>query len=180
MFNTLLPISARPVSLGQLARDVDRLFEMTSRVAPSFNQGTHAAWPGLNAWQDGSDFIVEAEIPGFSIDDIQVDVSEDTITVRGQREQHTPEGATTLRRERSVSRFERSLRLPAPIDAEGVDASLTNGVLQIRMPIAQSARPRRVQIKAGQQGQIGSASSSRGALPGKPETKSEQPEPAAS
>lgn len=178
MFNTLLPISARPVSLGQLAHDVDRLFEMTNRMGSVFGESPRAAWPGLNAWQDGSDFFVEAEIPGFSIDDIQVDISEDTISIRGQREQHTPEGATTLRRERSVSRFERSLRLPAPIDADGVDASLTNGVLQVRLPIAQAARPRRVQIKAGQQGQIGQAS--RGALPGKPETQSEQPEAAAS
>lgn len=176
MLNTLLPISARPASLGQLARDVDRLFEMTGRMNPTLSEGARPAWPGLNAWQDGEGFVVEAEIPGFGIEDIEVDVSDDTIRIRGQREQRTPEDANVIRRERSVTSFERSLRLPTPVEHDGVEATLTNGVLQVRMPIAQSARPRRIQINAGTPAAFTGRSST--ALPGNTEQAQSEHHPA--
>ncbi len=168
MLNTLLPITARPSALSQLSRDVDRLFEMTLGT----NSPTTNAWPGLNAWQDDDCYVVEAEVPGFGIDDIQVDVNENAITIRGQRERSTPSGASTIRSERSVTRFERTFRFPSAIEHEQIDASLNNGVLQVRAPLAESARPKRIEIRQGETKRIGS--SSRNALPGSaPQTEPE-------
>lgn len=146
MLNTLLPINARPSALNQISRDVDRLFEMTMGLTPRTGQ----SWPGINAWQDGDDYVLEAEVPGYGIDDIQIDVNQNTITIRGQRERSTPADAITIRTERSVSRFERTFRFPAAIDHDQIDASLSNGVLQVRVPISESARPKRIEIRQGE------------------------------
>lgn len=173
MLDTIFPISSRPASLGQLALDVDRLFEMTSRMGSMLSSQGRMEWPGLNAWQDGDEIVVESEIPGFTIDDIEVDVSDDTVIIRGQREQHTPEGASTIRRERSTTRFERSLRLPSPVEHDQAQATLTNGVLQVRMPIAQSARPRRIAVKVGSQARI--ERKEQGALPGSNRKRESEP-----
>lgn len=147
MLQTITPTSLlRGTVFDQFARNVDRLVEAAVGQVP-FMQ-TPASWPGLNVWRDGDDVFVEAEIPGFRMEDIEILSSEDTLTIRGHRETPVPEGATPLRVERSITRFERSVQLPMPINPDAVDATLTDGVLRVKMPMAESARPKRVQIKS--------------------------------
>ncbi len=136
-------------SFGSLFRDMDRLFDMTTAPKSSLlGSASRAKWPGLNVWRDDDQMVAEAEIPGFRMEDIEVLAGEDSVTIRGHRSESTPEGATPLRIERSVSSFERSFRTPVQIDPDAVEATLENGVLRVMLPIAESARPRRVQIKA--------------------------------
>ncbi|RMH12576.1 MAG: Hsp20/alpha crystallin family protein [Planctomycetota bacterium] len=138
------PTFARSSTFGELVRDVDRLFDaMTSRAPMSSRP-----WPGMNVWRDGDNIVAEAEIPGFTMDDIEVFATEDVLTIRGQRHSSTPEHATPLRLERCVNSFERSLRLPVEIDPDHVQATLVNGVLRVTLPVCEAARPRRVKIQA--------------------------------
>lgn len=135
-------------TFDQLARDMDRLFDaMATRPSLMTNAASSRVWPSMNVWRDADNIFAEAEIPGFRMEDIEVLATEQTLTLRGRRELSTPDNATPMRLERSVSEFERTLRLPVEIDPDHVQASLTNGVLRVSMPIAEAARPKRVQIQ---------------------------------
>jgi HSP20 family protein len=139
VINTLF----RPVEpFAQISREMDRILAASpARPAP-------ANWPGLNLWRDAEAIVAEAEVPGFRAQDVEVTVTDDTLTVRGTRSAGVPENAVAIRVERSVSRFERSVRLPAPVDADAVSATLTDGVLRVTMPLAAAARPRRIEVRA--------------------------------
>lgn len=130
--------------LDQFSREMDRALDSGVRPAGAPPVG----WPGFNLWREGDRVIAESEIPGFGPDDIEVFATADTITVRGRRESGVPESAAALRVERSVSRFERALRLPVEIDSDSVQADLRHGVLRISMDLAESARARRVRVRA--------------------------------
>ena len=131
---------------GGLIREMDELLEAQS-FAP-FASSRQAGWPGVNLWRDGDQLIAEAEIPGFREDDVEVMAVENSLTIRGRRTDAGPQGATPMRVERSLSEFERWLRLPVEVDADAVEATLEHGVLRVTLPIAESARPRRVRVKA--------------------------------
>lgn len=149
MLNTLL----RDSTMDRLSREMDRLFGMTSSlfdpglIPTSATRSATQRWPGVNVWRDGDQLVAEAELPGFRLEDIEVLATEDSLTIRGQRRVHQPEGATPLRLERSMNSFERTLRMPLQIDADKANASLENGVLRVTLPVAESARPKRISVK---------------------------------
>jgi len=134
-----------------VAREMDRLFDsMTSSQPLGFVPTIRPQWtyPALNLWEDQQHLYAEAELPGLTMDDVEVLVTEDQLTVRGSRNVDLPEDARALRRERAIGHFERTIDLPAPIDADHVEARLTNGVLTITLPKAAAARARKVSVKA--------------------------------
>jgi len=134
-----------------VAREMDRLFDsMLSTqprgAVPAFNgQWT---FPPMNIWEDAENLYAEAELPGLKMEDIEVLVTDDELTIRGSRSVDLPEGARALRRERAVGTFERTCTLPAPINTEQVSAQLTNGVLSITLPKAAEAKPRRIAVES--------------------------------
>ena len=154
-----LPSTIRNSTFDQLSREVDRMFEAASGLMGSRPSQGAGAWPSLNLWREQDALFAEAEIPGFRMEDIEVLATERALLIRGQRSTNKPENATPIRLERTTNRFERTLRMPVEIDSDAVEATLTNGVLRIRMPLGETARPRRVEIKA-----IGSGPA-KGALP---------------
>lgn len=143
MLGTIL----RNSMLDQFSREADLVLD--GAVRPAGLPGTAGgAWPGFNLWREGDRLIAESEIPGYGPDDVEILATADTISVRGRRESGVPESATPLRVERSVSRFERSLRLPLEIDSDSVEAELRHGVLRIVMELAETAKARRVRVRA--------------------------------
>jgi HSP20 family protein len=144
---TTMTDSFRMPAFGWLSREMDRLFDAAGLQDPSALAGRSVRWPGLNIWREGDTIVAEAEIPGYRPEDIEVTATEDTLTIRGQRQTAMPEQVTPLRTERSVSRFERSVRLPVEVEADGIEATLADGVLRVTMPVAEAARPRRVQVR---------------------------------
>ena len=107
-----------------------------------------AGFPALNVWSDEDAVHVEAEVPGMSLEQLDVAVTGDQLTLSGERPEVLEQGVTQHRRERSVGRFSRSLTLPFEVEASQVEARLAHGVLSIVLPKAQAARPRRIEIKA--------------------------------
>ena len=138
-----------------IAREMDRLFEtMNSSQPMGFIPTIRPQWsyPSMNIWEDAEHIYAEAELPGMGIDDVEVLVAGDQLTIRGSRNVRAPEHAQALRRERPVGQFERTMVLPTPVDAEHVEAKLSNGVLAIAIPKVEEARPRKVEIKAHSSG----------------------------
>src|SRR5262245_65453910 len=84
----------------------------------------------LNVWEDAEAFHVEAEVPGLTQDQLQVAVTHKTqLLIQGERQNEEPSEGRWHRRERGQGRFQRVIELPAPVDAEKVEAKLENGLL---------------------------------------------------
>ncbi|RME08135.1 MAG: Hsp20/alpha crystallin family protein [Anaerolineae bacterium] len=130
--------------LDRLQREMDRLFDEFSptrlRTAPDF--------PAMNVWADEESVIVTAELPGLESKDIEVNVLNGTLTLRGERKpEELPEGARVHRQERGYGRFSRTLELPYKVDVDKVKAVFKNGVLQITLPRAEEDRPKKIAVK---------------------------------
>jgi HSP20 family protein len=104
------------------------------------------AFPLVNVFNDGDDFVVVAELPGVKKEDLDVQVRGDTLRLQGKKSVAYDESASVHRRERSAGQFDRTLTLPADVDAARVSAEYRDGVLTLRLPRAESAKPRTVAI----------------------------------
>lgn len=138
--------------LAQLTRGFDPRFER--QVEHRLNQlfsgqaARSAVMPALNAWQDAAAVHIEAELPGYALENIEILSNQDAVTIRGTREIPTPEGASALRAERVSGSFERTITLPVPIQVDAVVATLRDGVLHITMPLSAEVKARRIAIQS--------------------------------
>lgn len=133
--------------LAQISRQFDRdLGHLFSR--PGFGVARPTGVPAINAWQDEGSVHVEAELPGYRLEDIEILAQDDALTLRGTREIAPPEGGTLLRGERASGSFERTMSLPVQVDVERVAATLRDGVLHVTLPLTPEVRPRRVAVQA--------------------------------
>lgn len=117
--------------------------------------------PAADVVVTDDDVVVHMDVPGLSADKLDIELENDVLTVRGERPYpHVTEGEQRAwqRVERGFGRFERSLRVPQGLDPEAVAAELVDGVLTIRIPKPETAKPRRVEIKpAGETRQLEAA-----------------------
>jgi HSP20 family protein len=101
---------------------------------------------GVNVRAEDDAFILSALVPGIQADELNIQVFEDVVQI--QAEYKTDENGSYLVHELPNGSFTRTLRLPAPIDAEHVEANVTDGVLTLRLPKAESARPKQIRINS--------------------------------
>jgi HSP20 family protein len=132
------PRHAPPV---QLRRELDRLFG-------DFERAWAPASASLSFDDDGTNFVLRADVPGLTENDFQISLAGNTVTLRGERKLEAPEGYSVHRRERSAVHFAKSFELPARVDAEKVTATLKHGVLTLTLPKAAEAQPRQISVKA--------------------------------
>jgi HSP20 family protein len=104
------------------------------------------AFPLVNVFNDGEDFVLVAELPGVKKEDLDIQVRGDTLRIQGKKTISYDDGASVHRRERATGQFDRTLTLPAEVDAAKVAAEYRDGVLTLRLPRAESAKPRTVTI----------------------------------
>lgn len=110
-----------------------------------------ATGPRLNVWEQDDVFYAEAEVPGLRQEDLELSVVGNELTIKGRREtaaEKSGEQAVYHRRERNVGEFTRVVTLPAEINPDAVTASLTGGVLTVKLPKAEAAKPRRINVQA--------------------------------
>lgn len=132
--------------LQQFQEEMNRLFDRWG--SGNAFSGT-AGFPALNVWEDGDTVHVEAELPGLDLKDVEIYVSGgNQLTLKGERKANLPDKGVWHRQERVFGSFTRSLTLPFPVDADKVDARLENGVLHVQLTKHESARPRRIPVKA--------------------------------
>lgn len=131
--------------LTQLQSEMNRLIEHFFEDMPA-SRPYSAGYPAMNVWEDGNSAWIECELPGLTLDDIEVLVSGHDVTVKGNRRIDQPQGASWHRRERSQGEFVRSITLPWDLDAEKVSATFRDGVLTIELPRAEAAKPKKVKV----------------------------------
>ncbi len=135
---------------NRLRGEMDCLFDDVFEGFPRMTFGTLLApvFPALNVWEDSDNVFVEAELPGLELDDIELLITGDELTIKGERKDAGGEDHTYHRRERAAGCFSRVLRLPVDVKADDVAATLRDGVLLVTMPKAEEVRPRKVEVKA--------------------------------
>lgn len=138
-------------AMNQVRQEMGRLFDEMAPYLPlaqRWGLSRAGAFPALNLWEDEQNVYAEAELPGLRMDDIEVYVVGNELTIKGERKDEYREKAGYHRRERGVGSFSRVLQLPAELDPDLVEAALKHGVLTIKLPKAEKAKPRKIQIKA--------------------------------
>jgi HSP20 family protein len=104
-----------------------------------------AAMP-IDAYRHGDEFVVQFDLPGVETSSIDLTVEKNVLTVHAQRQRSADEGTELLVAERPHGTFSRQLFLGETLDADRIDAGYANGVLTLRIPVAERAKPRRVEI----------------------------------
>jgi HSP20 family protein len=126
---------------GELERMLGTAFEPVGRWS--------GLYPTVNVFDQGEAYVVKAELPGVDPQKIDINVEDDTVTLRGERAFSEPsKGAAYHRRERGQGQFRRVVRVPGRVAAEETKAQYRDGVLTVTIPKAKEARPRRVAIEA--------------------------------
>lgn len=105
-------------------------------------------FPAANVWETDDEFCAELEVPGLKEDDINIFVVGTELTIKGERREPESNGGTFHRRERSVGAFTRVVHLPGDVDSDRVEASLKDGVLLIKLPKSEAAKPRKIQVSS--------------------------------
>jgi HSP20 family protein len=137
-----------------LHRDINRLFDETLRgPAPSqtAQQGAAMISAPVNVAETQDEYRVTAELPGLSSEDVEVLLDEDVLTIRGERRFERRDDKESYHLiECSYGTVQRSLRLPAPVDAQQVQANFENGLLRITLPKSKAQeRARRIEVQGG-------------------------------
>lgn len=128
--------------------EVNQMFEEMFHDLPTSARGYGAAYPPLNVWADDEAAYVEAELSGLSMEDLELLVEGERLTINGKRKLAAPNEATCYRSERAQGEFTRTLTLPWAIDADKVEAKLADGVLWVRLPRTASARAKKIAVNA--------------------------------
>jgi HSP20 family protein len=103
----------------------------------------------MDAYRAGEDFMIHFDLPGVDPESIDLDVERNVLTVRAERRRPGPEDAERIVAERPTGAFSRQLFLGDTLDTERISASYEAGVLTLRVPVAEEAKPRRIQISGG-------------------------------
>jgi HSP20 family protein len=139
--------------LDVLQTDMNRLFDtfFQGRGGNRASGGAMQRWvPPMDLTEAGGEYVIRADLPGLTREDIEIEVKDDVLTIAGERKsEHHDNGEGFYRVERSFGRFSRSLDLPAGVDASAVRAEFDNGVLEVRIPKPEEHQPTKVQIGSG-------------------------------
>jgi HSP20 family protein len=128
--------------LAGLHRDLDAVFNR------QFGTGDQASvdvfTPAAERARDGDKWTISMYVPGVTPNDVDINVNGQTLHVRGERKRHNH--VEPLLSEIMYGRFEREFTLPAEIDVDHVDARYHDGVLELALPVKESAKPRKIEI----------------------------------
>ncbi len=102
----------------------------------------------MDAWREGEEFVVEFDLPGIDAESLDIDIERNVVTVRAERPGVDP-SREMLATERPRGVFSRQLVLGDNLDTERIEASYHEGVLRLRIPVAERAKPRRISIDRG-------------------------------
>ena len=129
--------------MNQLRRRLDRVFEGVDE--PGWRSTDQ--FPRTNIYDTGKAFLVRAEVPGLTDKEVTLTLTQDVLTISGERKVELPEGYSVHRRERLPMQFSRSFALPAKADAEKVNATIKDGVLTVTVEKAAEVQPKQISVR---------------------------------
>jgi HSP20 family protein len=137
-----------------LRREIDRLFEDT------FGRGDGGtAWtPAVDIQENQNELRLDVELPGLNPDEVEITAENGVLTIRGEKQFERKEGDESRYHvvERAYGNFIRSFQLPQGLDEDRIEATYNNGILSVHIPKSALPQPKKIQIKTGSTGEIGS------------------------
>jgi HSP20 family protein len=142
--------------LQTIQHEMNRLFGTYFDGSGNGENAERRRWvPAMDLVEEGDHFVLRADLPGVSENEVNVELEDHVLTISGERKSEDEERKEGYYRlERASGRFSRSLTLPEGIDPEGVEAKFDNGVLTVRIPKPQERKPRRVAINVGEKAPV--------------------------
>jgi HSP20 family protein len=137
--------------LNTIQNEMNRLFNtFFDASTPGSGQTPTRRWiPAMDVVETDGEFVLRADLPGLSQDDVNIELEDNVLTVSGQRKaEHEERKEGYYRVERSSGSFSRALTLPEGVDPEKVTANFDRGVLEVRIPKPEQRKPRKVTISA--------------------------------
>lgn len=135
-----------PGGLLTLQRELERALDRPSGI--DLGPSGRGVFPPVNVFADKDGYVVKLEVPGIAPEDVTIEAEGRTLRVSGKREVAPPSEGSFHRRERGAGQFSRSLQLPADVDSTHAEASYKHGILTVRVPKKEEAKPRQITIKA--------------------------------
>ncbi|MFF8605686.1 Hsp20/alpha crystallin family protein [Streptomyces sp. NPDC015346] len=124
-------------------RELDRLSQQV------FSGGRRPAAMPMDAWREDDSVWVKFDLPGVDPESVDLSVEKDVLTVQAERKPEIKEGAETVISERPTGTFSRQLFLGETLDTEHIEATYDAGVLSLRIPVGEQAKPRKIEISTG-------------------------------
>lgn len=145
---TMALVPWRPFEeLSTLRREMDRVFDRFFGEFPSLERPALTWTPRVDMTETKDSVVIQAELPGLEAKDVDVALSGDTLTIKGEKKQEREEKDEYHHVvERAYGSFTRMIRLPAPVAADQVKATFKNGVLTIRLPKTEEAKQKTIPI----------------------------------
>ena len=136
--------------LSRLQREVNRLFEDNTRSGRNAEPASSRTWaPPVDILEDGNEIIVRAELPGLKQEDIDIELTGDTLTLKGERKfEDTQRKDSYVRVERAYGQFQRSFTIGVPVQNDAVTASYKDGLLEVHLPKSEATKPKKVKVSA--------------------------------
>ena len=138
----------QPHSVFDLRREIDWVFDSVWR------RGSEEEWPqilwnpAMDVEESGEDIVVTAELPGVKQEDVKITMSDNVLTVQGEKKQESETKEKNVHRvERSYGSFSRSIQLPSGVEVDKVSATFKDGVLSLKLPKVEEAKPKQIEIK---------------------------------
>ena len=125
-------------------RELDRITQQVFGTA-----ARPAAMP-MDAWQEDGEFVVSFDLPGVDVDSVDLNIERNVLTVRAEQRDQTQPNVELVISERPRGVFSRQLILGDTLDTENVKANYADGVLTLRIPVAEAAKPRKIEVTRSQ------------------------------
>ena len=135
--------------LESLQSEMNKLFNTSLAKGPlkGFGQLAGAWSPAVDVYDSKDSILVKADLPGLNKDEIDINVEDDTLTIRGEKKQEERrQEKGYVREERSYGSFYRALTLPSSVETQKVSAHYKNGVLEITLPKKEEAKPKQIKV----------------------------------
>lgn len=152
---SLMPVSRdRPVAgssnpFMSLQREIDRLFDDFTWGFPALGGTSSGLVPSIDVTETDKAIEITAELPGLEEKDVQINVADNLLTIRGEKKAEKEEKDKNYRLvERSYGSFERTLELPDGVNADAIQANIAKGVLKVTVPKPAPAQVKKVEVKA--------------------------------
>ena len=134
--------------MNRIQKEMNRLFGRYGGSSHPRQFGA-SVFPPVNLWEDDDNLYMEAELPGFELDDLEIYVTAgNQLSVKGVRKQPELTDGAWHRRERGFGNFSRVIELPSDVDCDKVVAEFKHGVLTISLAKSEEVKPRRIEVKA--------------------------------
>jgi HSP20 family protein len=129
-----------------LQRELERVFDKPFGFDPG--PSGRGVFPPVNVFADKDGYVVKVEVPGIAPEDVAIEAEGRTLSISGKREVPPSSDGSFHRRERGTGQFSRSFQMPADVDTARAEASYKHGILSIRVPKKEEAKPRQISVKA--------------------------------